>query len=245
MRTYGLIGYPLSHSFSKQFFDEKFEKEGLIDCFFDNYSIKSIEDLLRKVIPGNLSLKGLAVTIPYKQAVLPFLHNADGIPPGLNACNCIRIIDGKLFGFNTDYIGFRESFRVGIKHHHTSALVLGNGGATAAVVYALRQLGISYSIVSRQLHNGAQYVYEDLTTEIIAKTQIIINTTPLGMYPAVDSCPPIQYNSITAEHYLYDLVYNPDETLFLNKGKKQGASIKNGSDMLVIQAEENWKIWNS
>lgn len=245
MRIFGLIGYPLSHSFSKSYFERKFEKEGLDDCRFENFSISSISDLINQVIPGNPGLEGVAVTIPYKQAVLPFLHSVDGIPEGLRACNCIKIKEDKLAGFNTDYIGFQESFKTGLRPHHKQALVLGNGGATASVIFVLQRMGIAYKIVSRQLHNGSDYVYEEITGDIIKQYPLIINTTPLGMYPNTDTCPPLLYNAISSQHYLYDLVYNPELTLFLQKGKEKGAAVKNGADMLVIQAEENWRIWNS
>ena len=245
MRIFGLIGYPLSHSFSKSYFERKFEKEGLDDCRFENFSISSISDLINQVIPGNPGLEGVAVTIPYKQAVLPLLHSVAGIPEGLRACNCIKIRDGKLFGFNTDYIGFQESFKTGLRPHHKQALVLGNGGATASVTFVLERMGIAYKIVSRQLHNGSDYIYEEITEDIIKQYPLVINTTPLGMYPNTDTCPPLLYNAISSQHYLYDLVYNPELTLFLQKGKEKGAAVKNGADMLVIQAEENWRIWNS
>ncbi len=245
MRIFGLIGYPLSHSFSKSYFERKFEKEGLDDCRFENFSISSISDLINQVIPGNPGLEGVAVTIPYKQAVLPLLHSVAGIPEGLRACNCIKIRDGKLFGFNTDYIGFQESFKTGLRPHQKQALILGNGGATASVIFVLQRMGIGYKIVSRQLHNGSDYVYEEITGDIIKQYPLVINTTPLGMYPNTDTCPPLLYNAISSQHYLYDLVYNPELTLFLQKGKEKGAAVKNGADMLVIQAEENWRIWNS
>lgn len=243
MPLYGLIGYPLTHSFSKKYFEEKFEKEGITNCRFENFSIPSINEL-NGIISCHPQLKGLAVTIPHKQTVLPLL-NESKIPEGLSACNCIKIGDGKLIGFNTDYIGFEKSITPYLHPHHTSALVLGNGGATAAVLFVLKKLGMSYTIVSRKLHTGSHLTYEQLTEELIANTPLIINTTPLGMYPSVDSCPALPYHAIGTKHLLYDLVYNPDKTFFLQKGEAQGAVIKNGADMLALQAEENWKIWNS
>jgi shikimate dehydrogenase len=239
---YGLIGYPLSHSFSKKYFEKKFEKEGLTNYRFENFSIPSVDEL-PAIIADNPELKGLAVTIPYKQEVLRFLHSSK-IPEGLNACNCIKISAGKLIGFNTDYIGFEKSFSPLSKSHHTTALVLGNGGATEAVVFVLKQLGITYKIVSRKLHSGSDFTYEQVTDALIKETAVIINTTPLGMYPKVDDYPPIPYQALSAKHFLYDLIYNPGKTLFLQKGEEQGAVIKNGADMLELQAEENWKIWN-
>lgn len=243
MPLYGLIGYPLSHSFSKKYFEEKFEKEGITNCRFENFSISSI-DGFTAILENNKDLAGLAVTIPYKQEVLAFLHESK-IPDGLSACNCIQVKQSKLIGFNTDYIGFEKSFTPLLQLHHTHALVLGNGGATAAVLFVLRKLGITYSVVSRELRIGSDLTYEALTKEMITASHIIINTTPLGMYPTIESFPPIPYGAVTGQHFLYDLVYNPEKTLFLQKGEEQGATIKNGADMLALQAEENWKIWNS
>jgi shikimate dehydrogenase len=243
MRLFGLIGYPLAQSFSKKYFDAKFEKEGLTDCRFENFPIESV-DAVRKMISGNPQLEGLAVTIPHKRSVLSLLDSDAGIPKGLNACNCLRIQNGKLHGYNTDYIGFEKSFAPLLKKHHEKALVLGNGGATEAVVFVLKRLGLSFDIVSRQLHNGSTMVYSNVDKEVIASHQVLINTTPLGMFPSTDQCPPIPYSSISNHHLLFDLVYNPQKTMFLRKGEEQGATIKNGEEMLVIQAEENWKIWN-
>lgn len=244
MRCYGLIGYPLAQSFSKKYFDEKFEKEGLTDCRFDNFPIASIDELLPEVLNAYPDLCGLAVTIPYKQQVLPFLHSTANIPEGLTACNCIKIISGKLHGYNTDYIGFEKSFTPFLQPHHTRALVLGNGGATAAVIYVLKKLNIGYDIVSRRIHDQSTLTYSDIDKKVMEEHTIVINTTPLGMFPANDSCPAIPYEFITERHFLYDLVYNPAKTLFLQQGEKRGATIKNGADMLILQAEENWRIWN-
>lgn len=244
MRLFGLIGYPLSHSFSKKFFTEKFEKEGLTDCRFENFSLESIADF-PTLIESNPGLEGIAITIPHKQTVLQFVDDVTGIPEGLTACNCIRINNNKLSGFNTDYIGFQKSIVPFLKPLHQHALVLGNGGATAAIVFALRRLGISYDVVSRKLHNGSTLTYKQLDESVIKKSNLLINTTPLGMYPAIDSCPDIPYEFISSQHLLYDLTYNPVKTLFLQKGEDRGAAIKNGEEMLALQAEENWRIWNS
>ncbi len=244
MRLYGLIGYPLSHSFSKKYFDEKFEKEGLTDCHFKNFPIANIREL-PVLLKENPALRGLAVTIPYKQQVLAFLDARDNIPPELEACNCICVDHGKLTGYNTDHTGFEKSFAPLLQPHHTRALILGNGGATAAVAFVLKKLGISFQIVSRVLHNGSSLTYADLHEPVMKEHTVIINTTPLGMYPAVQDRPPIPYTFITEQHFLYDLIYNPEKTLFLQKGEEMGARVKNGADMLVFQAEENWKIWNS
>jgi shikimate dehydrogenase len=244
MRLFGLIGYPLVQSFSRKFFLEKFAREGLTDCGFENFSIPAITDV-EEVLHRNPALEGLAVTIPYKQQVIPYLHDSSGIPEGLNACNCIRIRDGKLYGFNTDYIGFEKSFVPLLQPHHKKALVLGNGGATEAVLFVLRSHGIAYNIVSRQLHGQSSLTYDKLNDDLMKEHTVVINTTPLGMYPDTDSFPAIPYHAATPAHYFYDLVYNPVKTLFLQKAEEQGAVICNGADMLVLQAEENWRIWNS
>jgi shikimate dehydrogenase len=241
-KRFGLIGYPLSHSFSKKYFTEKFEKEGLKDHVYDLFPIASIDDL-PGVIAKHKDLVGLNVTIPYKQQVMKYL-DASNIPKGVEACNCIKIENDKLTGNNTDVIGFEVSFKQLLKPHQKQALVLGNGGATAAVVYVLKKLNIEYSIVSRRLHDGSTLTYNDVSVAVIKQHTVIINTTPLGTFPDFDECAPIPYEAITPDHYLFDLIYNPSETLFLKKGKEKGATVKNGYDMLEIQAEESWKIWN-
>lgn len=243
IKRFGLIGYPLSHSFSKKYFTEKFEKEGLTDYVYDLFPIPSIDDL-PEVLNDHPDLRGLNVTIPYKQQVLKYLF-ATHLPEGVSACNCIIVKDGKLTGYNTDVAGFERSFSPLLKPHHKKALVLGNGGATVAVTYVLKKLGIAFEIVSRKLHEGSTLTYDDVTNEAIKDHTVIINSTPVGTVPNVDECPDIPYDAITANHYLFDLIYNPAETLFLKKGKERGATTKNGYDMLVFQAEENWKIWNA
>jgi len=244
MRLFGLIGYPLSHSFSKNYFDKKFISEGLTDCRFENFPVKTIDDL-PKLVSTNPELEGLAVTIPYKQAVLRYVNDASNIPNGLSACNCLKISTQKISGFNTDYIGFEKSLTPIIKKDHSKALVLGNGGATASVVFVLKKLGIGYKIVSRKIHNDSLLTYNDLDEKIITESTLIINTTPLGMFPDSRSYPDIPYRFISKQHLLYDLIYNPAKTNFLKKGEERGAVIKNGEEMLILQAEENWRIWNS
>jgi shikimate dehydrogenase len=243
MRRFGLIGYPLTHSFSKKYFTEKFLCEGITDATYDLYPITHIEEL-DLVIQSHPDLEGINVTIPYKQLVLNKLHSIENIPPGVGACNCIRIVHGEFTGYNTDVIGFQKSFISGLAAHHQKALILGNGGATAAVAFVLTQLKISYQVVSRQPGNPSTLTYRDLDRAIMNDHTIIINTTPLGMYPAVENCPPVPYEYIGNRHYLFDLIYNPAKTLFLQKGEANGATIKNGLEMLIIQAEESWKIWN-
>lgn len=244
MRLFGLIGYPLSHSFSKKYFTEKFEKEELPECRYELFPIEFMEQLPGMLLE-NPELEGLNVTIPYKKKVLDYLDESENIPVELGACNCISIKDGKLIGYNTDYNGFQNTLSPLLQPHHKKALILGNGGATAAVTYALKQLGIEYDVVSRKIHPGSTFTYADIDEKIIAAHSIIINTTPLGMYPKPDQCPAIPYKFITGQHLLYDLLYNPAKTLFLQKGEERGAAIKNGEEMLILQAEESWKIWNA
>ncbi|MET0393888.1 MAG: shikimate dehydrogenase [Chitinophagaceae bacterium] len=243
MRLFGLIGYPLSHSFSENYFTDKFRKESITDCRYRLFPIGHI-DGLTALLTDNPELCGLNVTIPYKEQVLPFLHDADESVKQIRACNCIVIENGQLKGYNTDATGFERSLQEKLQPHHRQALILGTGGAAKAIEFVLQKLGISYTHVSRTPSAG-QYSYEALTPDQIAAHPLIINTTPLGMYPATEAAPPIPYESLTPAHYLFDLVYNPEKTLFLQKGEEQGAAIKNGHDMLVIQAEESWRIWNS
>lgn len=242
MRLFGLIGYPLGHSFSKKYFTEKFERENIDSCTYELFPIENIEQL-PALLQQYPQLEGLNITIPYKQDVLPYLTE-NKLPAGLQACNCIRIQQGRLIGYNTDVVGFESSLLKKLKPHHRQALVLGNGGAAAAVMHVLDKLGIAYKVVSRQLHGQSQLTYHQLTAAVIQEHSLIINTTPLGTFPNVDACPAIPYEAVTDQHYLFDLVYNPAETLFMQKGIQQGAAVENGYDMLVGQAEEAWRIWN-
>lgn len=242
MRRYGLIGYPLTHSFSKRYFTRKFEEEGITGCAYELFQLSSIQEL-KSILAEYPDLAGFNITIPYKKEVLAFLDRSE-IPEGLDACNCVRIDNGQLTGFNTDVTGFEQSLVPLLAPHHTKALVLGNGGAAESVSFVLKKLGIETEVVSRRLHKGSTCTYTDLTVDSIRKHQLIINTTPLGTYPETEQYPDIPYEGITSSHLLYDLVYNPPVTRFLQKGQEQGAAIKNGEEMLVIQAEESWKIWN-
>jgi shikimate dehydrogenase len=243
MRLFGLIGNPLSHSFSKKYFADKFEKEEITECIYELFPLKTI-DGLPVLLKNNPELEGLNITIPYKKQVLPFL-NSSHIPAGLDACNCINIVEGKLVGYNTDVTGFEKSIKPLLKSFHKKALILGNGGATAAVVFALQKLNIEAAIVSRKVHEGSAFTYKDINERVMGENTVIINTTPLGMHPNVNDCPDIPYQFITDQHLLYDLTYNPVKTLFLQKGEERGAAIKNGEEMLILQAEESWRIWNS
>ncbi|MEX1203193.1 MAG: shikimate dehydrogenase [Ferruginibacter sp.] len=245
MNLYGLIGYPLGHSFSKQFFNDKFVKEGLEDYFFELYPLAQINDLL-PLLAVTPALKGLAVTIPYKESVIPFLTTCSEESVAIGAVNCISVVGTHLKGYNTDVIGFEQSFTKLLQPHHTKALILGTGGASKAVQYVLNKLQIPFFVVSRKanaVHNIL--AYEEVDQQIISEHTIIINCTPLGMTPDETSKPPIPYTAITDQHFLYDLVYKPAMTAFLNEGKQRQSIIKNGFEMLLLQAEENWKIWNS
>ena len=242
MKRFGLIGKTLKHSFSKTYFQKKFEEEGIRDCSYENFELSSIEDF-PLFIASNPDLIGLNVTIPYKEDVLPFLHHSNEIVRAIGASNCIRISNGKLYGYNTDAVAFKNSLQSQLSPFHKNALVLGTGGASKAVQYALRELLIDYLIVSRK-RKVNQLGYEDVEETIIKHHQIIINTTPLGMYPKPDDEPPIPYDAITSQHLLYDLIYNPPKTKFLLQGEQRGAQIINGYEMLLAQAEESWRIWN-
>ncbi|MCC6633923.1 MAG: shikimate dehydrogenase [Chitinophagaceae bacterium] len=244
MKIFGLVGNSLSHSMSKKYFEDKFLKENLPDYYFKNFELTDINQL-KELLATTKNLCGLAVTIPYKQAVLPFLNFATKEVETISACNCIKITDNVLYGFNTDIIGFEKSFTPLLQPHHQKALILGDGGAAKAVKYVLQKLAIPYLIVSRNKEKKYSSIsYQEINEQIVEEYKIIINTTPLGTFPAINNCANIPYNLLNKTNYLYDLVYNPAVTKFLELGKQQGALIKNGSDMLIIQAEENWKIWN-
>ena len=242
MRLFGLIGYPLTHSFSKNYFAEKFKKEGIEDCRYENFQLPNINDLL-KTISENPDLHGLNVTIPHKESVLQFLDGSNELVKQTGACNCIKIVDGKLIGYNTDVIGFEKSLLTKLKPEHKNALILGTGGAAKAVEFVLRKNGISYKKISRQL-SANNFIYEQLTPDIVKESMLIINTTPMGMYPNTNETPALPYEAITPKHFLFDLIYNPEKTLFLKQGEERGAVTQNGYKMLVYQAEESWTIWN-
>ncbi len=243
MRKFGLIGYPLGHSFSGKYFSEKFHRESIEDCSYSNYEIPSISAL--SDILKDPELKGLNVTIPYKESVVQYLHKKDQVVEEIAACNCIHILNGELAGYNTDVIGFENSLKEKLTITDKRALILGTGGSSKAVAWVLKKTGIEYLFVSRNksLH-GSRITYEELNREILESHSLVINTTPVGMHPKTEACPPIPYQWIGPGHYLFDLVYNPSKTLFLEKGELAGARTKNGADMLAIQAEASWDIWN-
>ncbi len=244
MNLYGLIGYPLTHSFSKKYFTEKFEKEKIGASSYELFEIKEAKEVL-EIIKNNKDLRGLNVTIPHKENIIPFLDDMDPAAKKIGAVNVIKIIDGKLKGFNSDYFGFRQSLLNFIPDaKNKNALILGTGGAAKAVKAALDDLDISYLTVSR--NKEKDYItYQELNQELIEKYSIIINTSPLGMYPKTESFPDIPYQFLSSSNFLFDLVYNPEETAFMKKGREQGASSKNGLEMLHLQAEKAWEIWNS
>lgn len=243
MRQFGLIGYPLGHSFSKRYFTEKFQELGLNDHVYETFPIESIEGL-GTILNTHPDLIGLNVTIPHKEAVIPFLQVQSPVVKAIGACNCIHIKEGKLWGYNTDVIGFQRSLQSSFPELPQKALILGTGGASKAVRYVLETLNISFQFVSRKKMEST-ITYDELDSQTLCEHRLIVNTTPLGMQPAISEAPPIPYEFIGEEHCLFDLIYNPATTLFLEKGRKRGAQIQNGLDMLVIQAEESWKIWNA
>jgi shikimate dehydrogenase len=226
-------------------------RENIVNAQYDNFPIATIEsfDALWKEHP---SLEGLNVTIPYKKEVIAFLQHSSPVVQAIKACNCIRKFNNELYGYNTDVIGFEKSLLPFLKAHHTHALILGTGGASAAVQWVLQKLNIQYQVVSRKSNTNeentelkASLSYDQLSNSIIESHTLIINTSPLGMFPNVNEAPPIAYDAITEQHHLYDLVYNPIETLFMKNGLSKGATVQNGLDMLHIQAEESWAIWNA
>ncbi|PZP51781.1 MAG: shikimate dehydrogenase [Pseudopedobacter saltans] len=242
MAVFGIIGYPLGHSFSKKYFEDKFAELGIEQsASFQNFAIEDIKDLSH--VLSTPQLEGFCITIPHKKNIIPYLTEASPEVEEMGACNCVRIKDGKLIGHNTDIIGFEKSFVPNLTPERNKALILGTGGASAAVAFVLRKLGIPYQFVSR--NSPETWTYNMLDKNVMDEYKIIINCTPLGMSPNIDDAPPIPYEYLTSSHYLYDLIYNPAETKFLSLGKAKGAAIENGLQMLILQAEENWRIWNS
>jgi shikimate dehydrogenase len=244
MKKLGLLGKNISYSFSKAYFKKKFENENINNITYENFDIESI-DLFPSILNNTKNLRGLNVTIPYKEVVMPFLDKINKKAKAIGAINTIKITKkGKLVGYNTDFYGFTNSLKPLLKPVHCSALILGTGGASKAVAYSLEQLGISYHYVSRKKSDGVSYTYETLTESILKQHKIIINCTPLGTFPNIDDCPNIPYSGITKHHILFDLIYNPEETKFLQLGKQQNAVTTNGLNMLKLQAEKSWSIWN-
>ena len=246
MRKFGLIGKTLKHSFSQKYFTEKFEKERIENCQYDLFELPDISHFQELVQDPKGELSGLNVTIPYKKVVMPFLNELDPLAQRIDAVNVIKISDGHLKGFNSDYYGFRQSLESWLKTTDLSALILGTGGASNAVQAVLEDLLIPFRFVSRSAKPRA-FTYEQINSSpnILANHQLIINCSPVGTFPNIDEKPDLPYASITENHYLYDLVYNPEETAFMKEGAACGAATKNGADMLRLQAEKSWEIWNS
>ena len=249
MRLFGLIGYPLSHSFSGKFFAEKFLREGIKDALYELYPIQKIEEL-PLLIQQKKELIGLNVTIPFKQQVLYLLDQTEEVGREIGAINTIKILRNRdnpvLIGYNTDVFGFEASLLPLLSgdYLNSKALILGTGGASLAVERVLRKLGFEMAFVSRTPRKPSHISYQSITKEIIASSRLIVNTSPKGMTPHADECPDIPYQYLNRNHILYDLIYNPEETLFLRKGREQGAVTKNGLQMLHLQAERSWEIWN-
>lgn len=247
MKKLGLIGFPLGHSFSKKYYLEKFQQEDINDVDYDLYPIEHISDFVP--IYSDKDFYGVNVTIPYKIEVMGYLDELSEEAKSIQAVNCVRILhsdDGSVYlkGYNTDAYGFETSLKSLLTPKDQKALVLGNGGAAKAVIYALNQLNIAYKLVSRT-KQADHYTYEELDASILSEHTVIINCSPVGTYPNITACPKLPYEYINENHLCYDLIYNPEETAFLRKGREQGARTKNGYEMLLLQAEKNWEIWNS
>ncbi len=247
MKEYGLIGYPLGHSFSQKYFTEKFSKEGISDCVYQNFPIETIS-LLPQLIASHPNLQGFNVTIPYKEQIIKLLDSIDSDARDIGAVNTVVINrEGgkiKLKGYNTDVYGFRLPLEKCIKPEHTHALILGTGGASKAVAWVLKQMGVHFTFVSRNPSSTSDFQYGSIPAEIIKSHKLIVNTSPVGMHPHEKEAPNLPYCSITPDHILYDLIYNPEQTRFLKKGKEKKATLINGLPMLYLQAEKAWEIWN-
>ena len=245
MKKLGLLGKNISYSFSRNYFAEKFKNDEISNEFcYDNFDIQSINEFL-EVLKNNPDLIGMNVTIPYKQEIIPFLDNLSDNAKEIGAVNTIKISSNeKLIGHNTDYFGFTESLKPLLKPHHKKALILGTGGAAKAIAYGLKQLGIEFQYVSRK-KTDETISYSELNQEVFDEYQIIINCSPIGTFPNIEDCPDIPYQYLTSNHIAYDLIYNPEKTTFLAKAEAQKSTIKNGYEMLVLQAEKAWEIWNS
>jgi len=247
MRKFGLIGYPLGHSFSKNYFAEKFARQNILDCLYENYPIETLE-LLPKLITDNPELCGLNVTIPFKTEILSYTDFRDPVVDEIGACNVLKIKRIKnniyIYGFNSDVTGIMESLLPFVTDKVKTALVLGTGGSSRAVLWILKKMGLEVTLVSRKRIPGI-LIYQDINQELLYRTDLIINTTPLGMSPEISSRPDIDYNLLNDRHILFDLVYNPELTSFLRAGKERGCKIITGLKMLYSQAERSWEIWNN
>lgn len=239
---FGLIGKDISYSFSRAYFSEKFKSKNLSHSY-ENFDLQTLEEF-KNIVNNTSNLKGLNVTIPYKETIIPQLDQLNKRAQKIGAVNTIKVTKKKkLVGYNTDYFGFKKSLQPHLKPHHKQALILGTGGASKAIAYALKKLNIRFDYVSRSNKEGVKFLYSELNTSVMDSYSIIINCTPIGTFPNVDKCPNIPYDAITEKHILYDLIYNPEATKFLANGKHKGATTINGLEMLKLQAEKAWKIW--
>ena len=242
MHRFGLLGKNISYSFSPGYFRDKFKREGIQDCVYQIFDLPGLEEF-PKLMDQYPDLRGLNVTIPYKEAILPYLNHLDPEAKSIGAVNTIRMAEDGLIGYNTDVLGFKDSLEPLLRPWDQSALVLGTGGASKAVAHGLKQLGISFRLVSRNPRPG-QFHYSELNNKTLEAHSILINCTPLGTYPDVQSAPLIPYNVLNKNHLLYDLIYNPEQTTFLKRGAEIGARTKNGLEMLQLQADASWELWN-
>lgn len=243
MKEFGLIGRSLSHSFSKPYFEKKFKELGLQDHVYLNFELATIEEF-QNVLNDHPGLMGINVTIPYKESIIPFIDEVSDEAKAIGAINCVKIEKGKLKGYNTDVFGFASSVKPFLEPQHNKALILGTGGASKAIAYALKNIGVEVYFASSSKQNANTFKYEQLNEHMMRAFKLIVNTTPLGMYPNENECPAIPYQFLTPEHLCYDAIYNPETTLFLQKAKEQGAVTINGLSMLQLQAEKSWEIWN-
>ena len=244
MREFGLIGYPLGHSFSKRYFSEKFAREGLTDCRYELFPLPDLA-ALPALLESRPDLRGFNVTIPWKSGIIPYLNELDETARAVGAVNTVAVRGGQLSGYNTDVWGFARSLEAFLPAEFEGpALILGTGGASRAVQYVLGKMGVEYALVSRSPGPG-RLTYADVDQACLRLHSLIVQTTPLGMSPDLERLPPLPYSYLSHNHYLYDLVYNPEETAFLRRGKERGARVKNGLEMLYLQAEKAWKIWNA
>lgn len=243
-KHYGLVGKQLSHSFSRAYFEKKFADTGRDDLSYINFELPEIEDI-KRIVQADPLLAGLNITVPYKTSVIPFLDDIDETAEKIGAVNCIKIRERRLMGYNTDAYGFAQSIKPFLDPNHAAALILGTGGASKAVAYVLNQLGVDYFFVtSGEKRSGKMLSYTDLNAIAMNKCRLIVNTTPVGTYPHTDQCPDIPYEYFSSQHLAYDLVYNPEQTLFLKRASEKGAITVNGLSMLYLQAEKSWEIWN-
>ena len=245
MVNFGLIGRSLKHSFSKTYFEKKFDALGLTDHAYHNYEIPRIEDF-NDLVAGISNLKGLNVTIPYKETIIPYLDELSPEAKDIGAVNCIKVVNGKLVGYNTDVYGFAQSIKPFLDLNHQRALILGTGGAGKAAAYALKKTGVEvYFVTASAKKNANSFFYSEINDVVMNAFKCIVNTTPVGMFPGIDEAPDLPYDLLTPLHLAYDVIYNPEQTLFLKKAKEKGAITVNGASMLHLQAEKNWEIWQA